>query len=263
MKTTLLLAVFITIISQFMADEVRAWSGWLHKELRRRAVAKLPEKYRDRYDEEWGHDIEEVPGEIFKIFRSFGFLNAASGIRRATLEGTDSAWKFSDLQKRTFDIVFSAVLLIICAPPLLIIAAAVKLTSRGPIFYKSTRIGKHGREFSCLKFRTMTKVSPYEAKLTYLGRFLRSMSIDELPQLFNVLKGEMSIVGPAPQAMLIDQQSLEVAPGLTGLWQLDGDDSYSSLVTLDEKYTRDRSLWLDLKIILRSVQVLFNKRKMN
>lgn len=253
MKTTLLLAVFIAIVGRFMADEVKAWSSWLHKELRRRAVAKLPAKCRDRYDEEWESGIEEVPGEIFKILYSIDLLSAAFGIRKIALNGSAGASNASDLLKRTFDIVISSFLLIFCLPVILAITVGVNLGSRGPVIYKRRRIGKSGREFFCLRFRTMTSDSACEAKLTQLGLFLRRTSLDELPQLFNVLKGEMSIVGPPPQTVLNDQLSLEVAPGLTGLWQLSGDPSYVSLETLTAEYVENRSLWLDLKILLRTI----------
>src|ERR1035441_422697 len=103
MKTTLLLAVFVAIISQFMADEAKAWSGWLHKKIRRRAVAKLPAECRDRYDEEWESGVEEVPGDIFKIFYSIGLLWAAFGIRKAAPKGAVNSENASALFKRTFD----------------------------------------------------------------------------------------------------------------------------------------------------------------
>jgi lipopolysaccharide/colanic/teichoic acid biosynthesis glycosyltransferase len=289
MKTTLLLAVFVAIISQFMADEAKAWSGWLHKKIRRRAVAKLPAECRDRYDEEWESGVEEVPGDIFKIFYSIGLLWAAFGIRKAAPKGAVNSENASALFKRTFDIVFSGLLLILFAPLLLMIAIAVKLDSRGPALYKSKRLGKKGSEFFCLKFRTMGLDADERCadlmhindpdsvsfkvgcpKITRIGRFLRKYSLDELPQFFNVLRGEMSIVGPRPpitrdvlESELGDLRRLDVVPGLTGLWQLQS-GKYPSLFnflslneTYAETYADNRSLWLDFKIILRTILVVF------
>jgi hypothetical protein len=193
-----------------MADEVKAWTGWLHKELRRRAVNKLPVESRERYDEEWESAIEEIPGAILKLVYSMGLLRGALGIRRAALKnGANSVTRFA-LPKRLLDIAFSGVTLIVFAPLLLAIAIAIKLESRGPIVYSSERLGKNGRVFRCIKFRTMARnagirwAEPMEMdianapKVTHLGRFLRRFSFDELPQLINGLRGDMSIVGPRP-----------------------------------------------------------------
>jgi exopolysaccharide biosynthesis polyprenyl glycosylphosphotransferase len=190
------------------------------------------------------------------------------------------------LVKRVFDLLFSVLSLILLAPFLLIIAIAVKMDSTGPAFYKSERIGKKGRVFHCIKFRTMVedaderradvmhmnerddvlfKISN-DPRITRLGRFLRKYSIDELPQFFNVLKGEMSIVGPRPpiasevkEYKLSHLRRLDVMPGITGLWQVQGrqDPSFASYVSLDVTYIDNWSIWLDFKIIMRTVGVVF------
>jgi len=190
------------------------------------------------------------------------------------------------LFKRVFDVVFSVLSLILMAPLLLIIAIAVKMDSPGPAFYRSERIGKKGRVFHCIKFRTMVrdaderradvmhmnerdgvlfKISN-DPRITRLGRFLRKYSLDELPQFFNVLKGEMSIVGPRPpiasevkEYKLSHLRRLDVMPGITGLWQVQGrrDPSFASYVSLDVTYIDNWSIWLDFKIILRTVGVVF------
>ena len=164
--------------------------------------------------------------------------------------------------KRAFDVVFSTLILILFSPLLLIIAIAVKMDSPGPAFYESERIGKKGRVFHCVKFRTMVsdadlrradvmhmnerdgvlfKISN-DPRITHLGRFLRKYSLDELPQFINVLKGEMSIVGPRPpiasevkEYKLSHLRRLDVTPGITGLWQGQGrtDPSFASYVSLD------------------------------
>jgi exopolysaccharide biosynthesis polyprenyl glycosylphosphotransferase len=190
------------------------------------------------------------------------------------------------LFKRVFDLLFSVLCLILLAPILIIVAIAVKMDSHGPAFYKSERIGKKGRVFHCIKFRTMVedaeerradvlhmnerdgvlfKISN-DPRITKLGRFLRKYSLDELPQFFNVLKGEMSIVGPRPpiasevkEYKLNHLRRLDVMPGITGLWQVQGrqDPSFASYVSLDVTYIDNWSIWLDFKIIMRTVGVVF------
>jgi exopolysaccharide biosynthesis polyprenyl glycosylphosphotransferase len=184
------------------------------------------------------------------------------------------------------DIVFSGLALIILSPVLLAIAVAIKLDSRGPIFYFSERIGKKGRVFRCTKFRTMVrdaekrradvmhlnerdgilfKISN-DPRVTRIGRFLRRYSLDELPQFFNVLRGDMSIVGPRPPIVsevreyrLSDLRRLDVTPGITGLWQVKArqDPSFDNYVSLDVAYIDNWSVWLDLKIIVRTIAVVF------
>jgi len=190
------------------------------------------------------------------------------------------------LFKRVFDILFSVLVLIPLAPILLMVAIAVKLDSPGPVFYTSERIGKKGHVFHCMKFRTMVKDADArrgdfahmnerdgvlfkisnDPRITRLGRILRKYSLDELPQFFNVLKGEMSIVGPRPpiasevkEYKLSHLRRLDVMPGITGLWQVQGrrDPSFASYVSLDVTYIDNWSIWLDFKIILRTVGVVF------
>jgi lipopolysaccharide/colanic/teichoic acid biosynthesis glycosyltransferase len=165
------------------------------------------------------------------------------------------------------------------------VAIAIKLDSHGPVFYSSERIGKRGRVFHCIKFRTMVrdaeerragmmhmneregvlfKISN-DPRITRLGRFLRKYSIDELPQFFNVLRGDMSIVGPRPplasevkEYKLSHLRRLDVMPGVTGLWQVQGrqDPSFDSYISLDVTYIENWSIWLDLKIIGRTIGVV-------
>jgi exopolysaccharide biosynthesis polyprenyl glycosylphosphotransferase len=188
--------------------------------------------------------------------------------------------------KRVLDILFSALALAILSPVLLAIAIAVKLDSRGPVFYSSERIGKKGIVFRCSKFRTMVrdaekrrgdvmhmnerdgvlfKISN-DPRITKLGRFLRKYSLDELPQFINVLRGDMSIVGPRPpiasevkEYKLNHLRRLDVTPGITGLWQVQArqDPSFDHYISLDVAYIENWSLWLDLKIIARTIGVVF------
>ena len=189
--------------------------------------------------------------------------------------------------KRAFDIVFSTALLMLLSPLLLLIAIAVKFDSPGPVFYFSERIGKKGRVFRCIKFRTMIRDAEKkravmmhlneregvlfnisdDPRITRLGRFLRKYSLDELPQFFNVLSGDMSVVGPRPpigsevrEYKLSHLRRLDVTPGITGLWQVQArqDPSFDSYISLDVTYIENWSIWLDFYIILRTIGVVFD-----
>ncbi|WP_415198797.1 sugar transferase [Silvibacterium sp.] len=188
--------------------------------------------------------------------------------------------------KRGLDILLSLMALAAVFPIMLAIALAVRLESEGPIFYVSERIGKRGRVFPCFKFRTMVKNAEQlkkdlaaqnerdgilfkmtnDPRITRMGRLLRKYSLDELPQFFNVLRGEMSMVGPRPPIAsevakyeLEHFRRLEVLPGLTGLWQVQarGDASFAKYIALDTAYVENWSFWMDLKILVRTAEVVF------
>lgn len=178
--------------------------------------------------------------------------------------------------KRIFDFLMSLIGILILSPIIIIVALSVKLTSKGPILFKQRRIGKNNEEFSIYKFRTMRIDTPNvpthllenpEQWITPVGKFLRKTSLDELPQLFNILSGKMSIVGPRPalynQYDLKDMRTKEgihkLVPGLTGWAQINGRDEIplSLKVKLDKEYLERKSFWLDLKIIfLTAVSVV-------
>ena len=187
--------------------------------------------------------------------------------------------------KRILDVLLSSVALLMLAPVLAVIASAVTLRVSGPVFYCSDRIGKKGRVFRCIKFRTMVadaerrraeilhmnerdgvlfKVSN-DPRITRFGRFLRKYSLDELPQFLNVLHGDMSLVGPRPPIAsevkrydLSHLRRLDVLPGMTGLWQVQArqDPSFDSYISLDTAYIQNWSIWLDLKILIRTLSVV-------
>ena len=204
------------------------------------------------------------------------------------------AWRltvrFSYVMKRIFDIVFSAAALILIFPLCLVVAILIKATSRGPIFFVQTRVGRFGRHFAFYKFRSMyldaekrkaelmaqnqsadgvifkMKKDP---RVTPIGRFIRRTSIDELPQFLNVFFGDMSLVGPRPpvpsevsQYTLEDRKRLMIKPGLTCLWQISGrsDIPFKQQVLLDKEYIRSQSLWKDLLILLRTVPAILSGR---
>lgn len=180
--------------------------------------------------------------------------------------------------KRFFDIVLSLVGLVVLLPLFGVIALAIRLSGTGPVIFRQARAGREGRPFVFYKFRTMRPdAEPFDpspktagdARLTRLGRFLREHSLDELPQLFNVLKGDMSIVGPRP--LYVSQMAewnerqkkrLLVRPGLTGLAQISGRGELTreEKLALDVKYVEDRTGWLDIKIIAATFTRLFTRK---
>ena len=210
-----------------------------------------------------------------------------SSLPALTLVGRQS--RLGRSLKRSGDVVFAAAVLGLGSPLFLLLAVLVKLSSPGPVFYVQKRVGRGYRPFGCIKFRTMRpdadavlaqvlERSPElraefdrdfklknDPRITPIGRFLRRSSLDELPQFLNVLRGEMSVVGPRPIVSKeisrygdYMDEVLAVRPGLTGLWQVSGRNnlSYPKRVRLDLAYARGRSFLLDLAIILRTFGVL-------
>jgi exopolysaccharide biosynthesis polyprenyl glycosylphosphotransferase len=211
----------------------------------------------------------------------------------------DETRQLSQAIKRGMDILGSAIVLIVLSPLLAIIALAIKLSSPGPALFRQKRIGQYGVPFTCLKFRSMHtgndprihmdyvkqfiegRVSAdtcgtngqvfkitHDPRLTKVGQFLRKTSLDELPQFLNVLRGDMSMVGPRPPIpyelenydVWHRRRLLEVKPGITGLWQVAGRSRlpFDDMVRLDLRYATTWSLWLDLKILLRTPQAVFS-----
>ena len=188
--------------------------------------------------------------------------------------------------KRLFDVIASTIAVVLLSPVFLIIAICIKVNDpKGPVFYSQTRVGKDGKQFKMFKFRSMvTNADELLAKLqaqneidgamfkmkndpriTKVGRVIRKYSLDELPQLINVIGGSMSTVGPRPplvseveQYTAYDQQRLMVKPGATGMWQVGGrnDVDFAEMVELDLTYIQERSVWLDLKIMFETVKVM-------
>lgn len=197
--------------------------------------------------------------------------------------------------KRIMDVLLALVMLLLFSPLMLIIAIGIKLHSAGPVFFRQVRVGKGGVPFQMLKFRTMSNdtdcsihqnhvsrlirenITPADEKndslkltshpdITTLGHLLRSNSLDELPQLFNILKGEMSLVGPRPPLPYEVElykgwhmHRLDGLPGLTGLWQVDGRNrvSFDEMVRMDIYYLEHMGLWMDLRIILKTPYAMF------
>jgi lipopolysaccharide/colanic/teichoic acid biosynthesis glycosyltransferase len=216
-------------------------------------VAKLPTELKERYNEEWENALQEIPGDIAKLIYSVGLLRAASTIRNDSLRATQVSSTRAALSIRVFEVMFSAMMLVLFLPHFLMIAIAIKIESPGPVFYSSKRIGKNGVIFRRMKFRTMrvdfdqqrsqfiAECGPdmllgmrHDARITRLGRYLRRFSFDELPLFLNVLKGDMSLVGPTPltpdEVNMSDSyhlRSLGIRPGIADLRSVQEDESYS------------------------------------
>lgn len=218
----------------------------------------------------WSVALDEVEGLPLMGVRGYGLT------------------KSSRFLKRAFDVVGAVVAVAAVAPLLVVIAVAVRVSSSGPMLFRQRRVGKGGRTFDLLKFRTMYSdaeerkhdlLSLNEAdglfkiaddpRITPLGRLLRRCSLDELPQLINVLRGEMSLVGPRPLVVEEDnriqgwlRRRLDVTPGMTGIWQVLGSARVPlhEMVKLDYLYRANWSLWLDIKILLRTVPFVIARR---
>ncbi len=222
-----------------------------------------------------------------ELLRRYGSITTLSRWHRFKFRSKSAVWKLvvgsTHVVKRLLDLVGASVLLVLLAPVLLLIALLIRVDSPGPILFKQTRVGKWGRLFPMYKFRSMyidaearkaalmaqnemaggvlfkMKDDP---RITRVGRYIRRGSIDELPQLWNVLTGDMSLVGPRPpvpsevaQYSLADRRRLDVIPGITCIWQVSGRSEipFPQQVELDVAYIESQSFWLDLKLLLKTV----------
>jgi exopolysaccharide biosynthesis polyprenyl glycosylphosphotransferase len=193
--------------------------------------------------------------------------------------------------KRAMDVAIALVVLVLMLPFLALIAVAIKMTSPGPVFFTQSRVGRRGRQFRIVKFRTMAVDAEQRAdelrqhsthpawlklehdpRVTRMGRFLRHTSLDELPQLWNVLKGEMSLVGPRPMPLDVDEKiagwgrrRLDLTPGLTGLWQVLGRTNipFEEMVKLDYLYVSNWSLWQDFRLLIHTLPAVARRRGVN
>ncbi|MCS7245734.1 MAG: exopolysaccharide biosynthesis polyprenyl glycosylphosphotransferase [candidate division WOR-3 bacterium] len=249
-------------------------------------------------------DLNEL-SKLFKKYKSLKFAFAEDGIPLLNVQveniftrplsfisvRNNLVSKTMEINKRIFDIVFATFLLILFFPVMVIIAFLVKLTSKGPIFYIQERPGKHGKVIKIYKFRTMYmdaegklkevlekdqslklefqkyKKLKDDPRITKVGKFLRKFSLDELPQLFNVIKGDMSIVGPRPYQLDELKEMGEykdiifsVKPGLTGLWQISGrsDLNFETKLKLETWYVLNWNFWLDIFIIIRTIPIVIS-----
>lgn len=232
-------------------------------------------------------DIEELPVSNMEMHRLY-----SENMVVISVKNNLSRW-YNQAIKRSFDLIVASLGIVAISPILLTIAAAIKLSGPGPVVYTHRRIGKDGRHFNCYKFRSMVQDSDqklkeylaanpeaatewkeshklkHDPRVTKIGAWLRKTSLDELPQLMNVILGQMSLVGPRP---IVDDEIIKydvffsdysmVRPGMTGLWQTSGrsDTSYERRVRMDAWYVRNWNIWLDISLLVKTVRVVFSSR---
>jgi exopolysaccharide biosynthesis polyprenyl glycosylphosphotransferase len=287
------------VVAQLDLDKVASWSTDSFSEARLAEIRDLAQAL----------DVHRAiiaprsvdGGEMLNLVRTLKAVGVRVSVLPRLLEVVGSSVEFDDLHgvtvmgvrrfeltrssaafKRCFDLLGAAVGLLAVSPLLLVIALAIKLDSRGPVFFRQLRVGRHGKRFQMLKFRTMVpdaealkdslrhrneaqdglfKISQ-DPRVTRVGRLLRCTALDELPQLWNIVRGEMSLVGPRPLVVDEDQRvegwhrrRLELMPGMTGPWQILGPTRVplKEMVAIDYIYIANWSLWSDVKILLRTV----------
>jgi exopolysaccharide biosynthesis polyprenyl glycosylphosphotransferase len=297
------------VIAHLDMDQVAPWSTDAFSAPRLaeiRDLARTLDVHRVIIAPGWGADADA--GETLNLVRTLKAVGVRVSVLPRMLEVVGSSVEFDDLHgvtlmgvrrfdlsrssaalKRAFDVVGASIGLIAIAPLLIGFAVAIKLDSRGSVFFRQLRVGRHGRRFYMLKFRTMVDGAEQmkdalrdqnEAKeglfkiaadprVTRMGRFLRSTALDELPQLLNIVRGEMSLVGPRPLVVEEDERiegwhrrRLELMPGMTGPWQILGPARVplKEMVALDYLYVANWSLWTDVKILLRTVPHVLGRR---
>jgi exopolysaccharide production protein ExoY len=283
---TVILAIATSALGRLTADEFKAFRPKIVEWLVTRAVNKMPIEMQDRYAEEWRSVLEDVPGDISKIWASIGF-NLVAG----RLSSSFASWELG--AKRVIDVLVVGSSLCIIGPPMILVGLLIWAADGHPPVFRHTRLGQYGRSFGCLKFRSMVPdgqavlaahlaANPRaraewaathrlndDPRITAIGQVLRKTSIDELPQLWNVLRGEMSLIGPRPivpsevarYGKAFDT-CFSVKPGVTGLWQVSGrsDTSYAERVALDLDYATRWSLRRDIAIMLRTIPAVLAQR---
>lgn len=231
-------------------------------------------------------DSQLISGKVIRAIARRGFQPV---LPRYRYRGFPLQRLDGEFSKRLFDILFSLSVLILFAPVYLLLALLIALSSPGPVFYVQERVGRNHKLFNCLKFRTMVEnademlvelmeTSPHirqefqdnfklkqDPRITWIGKFLRVTSLDEFPQFWNVLKGDMSVVGPRP---LVEEELprygrhinkvLTIRPGITGLWQVSGrnDIPYPRRVQIDLYYVSAKNFWMDLWIVVKTIGVV-------
>jgi exopolysaccharide biosynthesis polyprenyl glycosylphosphotransferase len=297
------------VVAHLDMDQVAPWSTDAFSAPRLAEISDLAQTldvHRAIIAPGWGADADA--GETLNLVRTLKAVGVRVSVLPRMLEVVGSSVEFDDLHgvtllgvrrfdltrssstlKRTFDLLGASIGLLAIAPLMIAIAVAIKLDGRGPVFFRQLRVGRHGRRFSMLKFRTMIpdaeamkdslrdqneaqeglfKIAE-DPRVTRMGRFLRMTALDELPQLFNIVGGDMSLVGPRPLVIEEDdriegwhRRRLELMPGMTGPWQILGPARapLKEMVALDYLYVANWSLWTDVKILLRTVPHVLGRR---
>jgi lipopolysaccharide/colanic/teichoic acid biosynthesis glycosyltransferase len=280
-ETTLAIVVIISVATSILANELCGWVSFVAHRLIRRLAKELPAELSSRMEEEWLGEVQDRPS-TGKLWFALGLLNAVRRIRHEhglpplSIESTT----------RARDLVVAGMGLVFSAPMWVLFAVAIKLEDGGPVFYGQQRVGRKGDRFWSWKFRSMVpdsdrRFGPMQARdddprITRIGRILRATAIDELPQLWNIFKGDMSLVGPRallPMEIEVDgnreptpieaipgyQERHQVRPGLTGLAQVCSPRGVPrrDKFMFDLVYVHNRSFWLDLKLITLSFWITF------
>lgn len=287
MITAAFVAIVVSMLGRLLADEFKSYRSKIVDYLVIRAANKLPENMRERYIEEWRGYLADIPGDLSQVVSALGFSLVAGRVAN-----THNSWE--QFCKRTFDIVFASIGLILMLPMFSIIGFYVWLYDYKAPMYGHKRLGRHGVPFTCLKFRSMRvdaenvlanhlAANPAaleewmshrrlkdDPRITPIGRVLRKTGLDELPQLINILRGDMSFTGPRPLVTAeIEKygdsfhECFSVRPGLTGLWQVNSEDdqNYETRVAQDLDYVKRWSLKNDILILLKTISTVFSRRK--
>lgn len=256
-------AILLSIIVSVIAAEVWAWLPALADRLVRFHASRLPGDLRTRCEEEWAAALDSIAGHLGKLMFAADLFRASPRLRHEFLF-PDVAFKpFTDAGLRCADLLSAAWGLIVAAPVLAGIALLLRIVQGGPVLAPAKRVGRYRREFLLLRFRT---VGPNGERLSWLGTAVRWLRLDELPQLLNVLRGDMSFVGPRPRRPAYPGTSLKwnpalsVRPGITGLGQVMESVGESDEEWFDVTYVKRRNLALYLEVILLTVDVVLRGR---
>jgi exopolysaccharide biosynthesis polyprenyl glycosylphosphotransferase len=298
-----------TMVAQLDLEEAGPWSTDALSPGRLAEIRDLAQEldvHRAIVAPGWGSNA--APGQVFNLVRTLKAVGVRVSVLPRMLEVVGSSVEFDDLHgvtvmgvrrfeltrssravKRSFDLLGAMLGLLVVSPLLALGAVAIKLDSRGPVFFRQLRVGQHGERFYMLKFRTMVEGADAmkdslrdrneaqeglfkiadDPRVTRVGSFLRKSALDELPQLLNILKGEMSLVGPRPLVIEEDmrvqgwhRRRLELTPGMTGPWQILGPARVPlrEMMAIDYLYVANWSLWKDVKILLRTVPHVLGRR---
>lgn len=286
-----LCALAVAIAHSLVAEEIRAWLPHLARRLVRGAARQLPADSQARYEADWLAELAAWEDRAMSALAKAAHIRWKAKAIRESLGGVEIR---GERAKRALDLFIAMGLLLVLAPLLLATAIAIKLDSRGPVLFRQRRAGRGERSFGLIKFRSMYVEEPLrreelkelsgpgedivfrirrDPRITRVGRFIRRYSLDELPQLLNVIKGDMSLVGPRPmppsEVAALKKEVGEsgrtgVRPGLTGPGQINyflrGQHSLREGSRMDEEYVRQRSLLKDLRLLVQTVWAVLRGR---
>lgn len=275
----LVVSIVKTMVQVMLKEEYDEWARPLAMRLTR-AAGRINRGYRDEWIAEltYAQQVEDNPGMIFALSLLAGSPKLLIfEMRRAAFghHPLASAPKIQVAAKRALDLILSAGMLLVVLPLLLFTAVAVLLSSpHGPVLFRQQRVGRNGKTFTSYKFRTMhidrARSGNSQPRVTVVGSFPRRSSLDEVPQLFSVLTGRMSLVGPRPEPPFVvdryderQRRRLTVKPGITGLWQVSGSRSstLTDQIDRDLEYVESWTFWTDFKLLLKTIPAVLRERR--